>query len=932
MSIIEGSAFIDLAHLSERSASRQLAQSDAPLTGTVSAVVDAERGLVEVQIDGSDDLPVVAVADAGLTYVGARVSLPRDSSGRVVGVKAPSGEAPAGVEVVPVGEGARRILASEADIARLDQARADLEAARAELESSQAVLSENLVAAEQSIQAAQEAADAAADDAAQARDRIVAEAARLDSVEGQVEGLDSRIVAAQTTADGKNTITRSTAVPSGDGKAIGDVWWQYSSSSLSGPIIGQWTWDGNTWQASTIGSEVVAYLTADRLRAAVGNFDTGFMDALIASDAFVERIATNLISVKPPNDFPDPYFQDAKGWTGHSFKSDGVDLIPHPAGGVGNAFRITANGTQRFAYYEPEGHTDDTAVTLVPGATYTLSLFVAFSDPVGDGRLAEIYMRFHTASGVGYVTLTEGINRAIGTPSSMTLLKVTFTMPEDATGPCTFAPVVESPMQSGTVMFSDLRVERAMWSTLIEPGAITTPKLAAGAVTANEITASDALWAKLAAFAKVTTQQLIAGGATITEQLLAARIVLQSDLIAGSTSSAYVILNGQGLRAFRMIGGQLVQVLSLGTGSADYLSVTDGSGNVVASIDDTGKGVFAGVNAGDSLTYRGREMSDVLADGPRGVVGYGAGWPWNGEPRHAVSGEESIFEATLSMEQGRLYSIRVLWGWCPTIAGSACEIRLRHTVSASGVPSSPTASTAIDKVWRDTGRDLNQLVTAQTSEYVFAPSSSGVHRWLVSAAYAHATGVILAYDAQMPTIIIEDVGPLPPMITAPSKAIAPSWASAPTAQQRRSKTFYSSGYKTFVTNGGYPPSTGPGHGSYWSYTYQSMVFFPDMTGELAGATILNAALYVHANHFYATSGNTLVIGMHGAASAPGSFQSKGQWSSTGGWSRGEERWIQIPSSLWQGLKDGGYRGVTLESGSSYGYTYPAFAIAVDYIK
>ena len=105
MSIIEGSAFIDLAHLSERSASRQLSQSDAPLTGTVSAVVDAERGLVEVQVDGSDDLPVVAVADAGLTYVGARVSLPRDSSGRVVGVKAPSGTVPAGVEVVPVGEG-----------------------------------------------------------------------------------------------------------------------------------------------------------------------------------------------------------------------------------------------------------------------------------------------------------------------------------------------------------------------------------------------------------------------------------------------------------------------------------------------------------------------------------------------------------------------------------------------------------------------------------------------------------------------------------------------------------------------------------------------------------------------------------------------------------------------------------------------------------
>lgn len=649
---LDASPFLDLTPSDRRASASQLVQSDAPLTGVVSAVVDAARGLVEVVVDGSDLPPVVASADAGLTYVGARVSLPRDSSGRVIGVRAPAGVAPAGVEVVPVGEGARRILASEADIARL-------RSASSEYESAQEALATRVVDAEHAAASAQALAQSA----------------------------DARL----TVSD------RAPGSADASGRPDGSVWEARSGETL----VGRWVLVSGAWTQVWSGADVIA----------------------------------------------------------------------------------------------------------------------------------------------------------------------------------------------------------------------------AGAIGAREITASQALWAKLGAFQKVITAAMLAGS-----------IVLQSDLIAGDAATAYVILNGSGMRAFRMIGGQLVQVWSLGTGSADYLSVTDAAGNAVATINESGGAVFREVNAGSSLLYQGRELSQVLDDRPRGVVGFGAGWPWSGEPRHALHGEESIFEATLTMEKGRLYSLRVFWGWYPTSAGSACEIRLRHTSSTSGTPASPTSSTSIAKTWRDTGRAVNQPVTVEAPEFLFTPSSTGIFRWLISAAYAYNTGVTLAYDAQMPTIVVEDLGPMPPMITAPSKAIAPSGAAAPSAKQRRSKTFYSSGYRTFVTNGGYPPSTGPGHGSYGSYTYQSMIFFPNMTADLSGATILNAALYVHANHFYATSGNTLALGMHGATSDPGSFQSKGQWAAPGGWTRGEERWIQIPSSLWQGLKDGGYRGITLEAGSSYGYTYPAFAITVDYVK
>lgn len=89
------SPFLDLVP-DEAAVADQLAAPDTTLTGWVTSVVDAGQGLVSVAIDGADGSHVVARADAGLTYVGARVTLPRDSTGRVASVSAPAGATPAG--------------------------------------------------------------------------------------------------------------------------------------------------------------------------------------------------------------------------------------------------------------------------------------------------------------------------------------------------------------------------------------------------------------------------------------------------------------------------------------------------------------------------------------------------------------------------------------------------------------------------------------------------------------------------------------------------------------------------------------------------------------------------------------------------------------------------------------------------------------------
>ncbi|RTE50384.1 hypothetical protein [Actinobaculum sp. 352] len=114
---------------------RQEQPTDSTLTGVV--VEDLGGGKVAVAVDGAPDdwPPVVAVSEAGLTGVGARVRLPRDSSGRVVAASSPL-SLPEGAVPVPVGVTGRAVVealeAARAAGAGLVEAQAKADAAAAD--------------------------------------------------------------------------------------------------------------------------------------------------------------------------------------------------------------------------------------------------------------------------------------------------------------------------------------------------------------------------------------------------------------------------------------------------------------------------------------------------------------------------------------------------------------------------------------------------------------------------------------------------------------------------------------------------------------------------------------------------------------------------------------------------------------------------------
>lgn len=227
---------------------------DMWLWGTVVSFED--NGFVRVRVDGAPEgETVVAPCESGISAVGARVRLLRDSSGRVIQVCAPDA-VPDGSSVVPVGATGR--VAWEA----------------------------------------QQAAYGVKETVEETRAKITAAEASISAAEKKAEDARVAVESARKVADSKNTISHSDKAPDRDGAAVGDVWWQVAD----GVIVGQWCWDGSRWVKSPVGSEVVASLTADKLRAATGSFDTAFMKSLVTDKAFAGELAAGKVLVAKAGD------------------------------------------------------------------------------------------------------------------------------------------------------------------------------------------------------------------------------------------------------------------------------------------------------------------------------------------------------------------------------------------------------------------------------------------------------------------------------------------------------------------------------------------------------------------------------------------------------------------------------------------------------
>jgi hypothetical protein len=464
---------------------------------------------------------------------------------------------------------------------------------------------------------------------------------------------------------------------------------------------------------------------------------------------------------------------------------------------------------------------------------------------------------------------------------------------------------------------------------VLVPGSVGNVQLGDGAVTAPKITASDELWAKVGTFAKVTTQMLQAGQARITGELLADTIRLSTRIVAGDPSGDAAIMDHTGLHVLKAVGGQPTEVVTLGTSGQDFLSVTGTDGLARATVTGDGLVTAQSLSVADKITWKGRDLASALDVIPRGIVAWGTAWAWPGQGRHQVRGSDDIATLTVDLEGGRLYHCEMIWSWMPNQAKAMCEPRVSIRPVGNG------AKDTVDWASRVPGAFVNQIQTDRAHFPPWSPNTSGTYKLTISLAHAYiAGGVTLDYGTQPPHVWLTDIGVAPKATLRFPDSVANSGKAQPAPRQNHRMVYPATWWKAY-SNGSQDNAWSDSlpQGTYGGRTYNSLVGFRDMTGDLRGATITNMQLYCYARHWYGQTG-TATIGVHGWNGIPGSFSSNGQWGEFGGWGRGEGRWVNIPKYLWPAFQNGTHRGISFQTGanSSYGYWDKNVQILVDYSK
>ena len=408
---------------------------------------------------------------------------------------------------------------------------------------------------------------------------------------------------AKLAADSKATIFRFHSesipppTPAFAGNNAGDVAWAFGNSNLSGPITGQWTWDGY-WKPSTIDSNIIANLTVDKL-VSTGNaeFNNAVVETLMGQTAFFNNLQAMRVQVGGAglDQFPDPWFKNASAWTGL-----GVSAIADasmPGGGALRIVRPSTTGKYGSAYGQ------DPSMEIVPDATYRFRALV----------------RGYQVSGLSYLTVeltgktTTGItataSKIIALPSNFTSTAV----PVEAL--IEVAPNWEGPVNIGLYAGNgtgELRIgaahfERMTDKTLITEGSIMTEHLAATAVTADIVDSGS------------FSGKLFTGG-TFT-----------GSLFRTAASGARVQMDSSGLRAYNSSGSTTFN-LTGASGSIAGFTITGGTIRTSASgsrVEMTSSGTFQGLQrldpSGGTLMRLGHDSGNVrqgLAFWRASVSGY----------------------------------------------------------------------------------------------------------------------------------------------------------------------------------------------------------------------------------------------------------------------------------------------------------------------
>lgn len=725
-----------------------------------------------------------------------------------------------------------------------------------------------------------EITDQAVRDAAAAAAAAHQRANEAHTLAGQAK---STADSALSSASSKATIQFATSPPSGQGAREGDIWWQHGAN---GTIIGQWIWRAGTsnWEKQQLASEIIANLDVGKL--VVGQATIIDLEVI---NTFTAEIA-EVIELRAKNLKAEEIWGD-EAWLGHArvnlltvgsipqsaMAQSGTELLPDPMFEKqlltlpAQYFYSTLNRrngqarTLRMSGVAPRLYLSEQFFTT-PGMKYHLVIWAQAQNDVYDAAVGvEVYNEAGALISEQYVAPP-------GEPD-----------PDDENAP-PMHPMSRQFLFDGVVEIPEggFRVRPFVG---LKPG---------------ESGTSAQYWY----FSEISMK------AVLSQRN-------ENDWVTEVTGRGLTVINPSGEESIR-----------LGAFESTGLTLYQ-EGEVRSLITDSGEVGGDIVHANDQFWYRGDEMSDLLWDLPWGVV-YNRNFP-HARRIYATGGHTYIHFDALPARSYRV-DVKVI---IRNHSSQGVHVRFTHRQSDRGtnpvvpVTSSPVAAEGWDYV------PATSFVGNAPGEHHFSFTYTPEGDIEDREDWKTASLLLVAEPAQSGSSVsierawwtVEDIGPSVNRGRAggystsgggsPPSGTAPVQPAPDTMPIRRKRTYGYQWHRTWEGGGASPAAAQDScyQGRTPHYTragiYRSMVGIASMTSDLSGATIRRVRVRVRMDHSHNSSGGTVVVGLHGNTSAPSTWtniRANGVVSSH--FSRGQEKWLDIPSTHWSRFINGNARGIS----------------------
>lgn len=401
---------------------------------------------------------------------------------------------------------------------------------------------------------------------------------------------------------------------------------------------------------------------------------------------------------------------------------------------------------------------------------------------------------------------------------------------------------------------------------------------------------------------------------SVKAQALESKLVLATSVIAGNPQGTHAQMDGEGFRVFadHPSDGIPSEVVRMGVAATDdYFAISRSNGTLAATISQDGIGAFGQVNATDALYYKGKELSTLLDNGGSKIIA--AALRLTGSAVDASgSGNIPYLRVEVPVRYGRIYKVSTS-ALATTCSGTnIATVGIKYNVGG-------IASLADGSMTEGFTSGTNDSITLQELFTPLNPATTSFS-FLLWMGTTGGTAGFRATPSRPARLYVEDVGPN--MNSIGNGTSLDGVATPPPAVNTYVKQYASWNSMNYDGNGNqYNYNTGSMYQGLSPAGYgnlNSISLHPDMTADLAGATVNYIRVYFNFTHWYYNAGGTAQIGVHGWTAIPGTFGSNGVVVTSGGWPKPGARWVDLPASVFAGFKSGAYRGVTLEGDGSYG--------------